>query len=220
MPAAANTDRPQIDGRLKQTLVQAQFRLRRLDRRRLLAISLAAVAALMTQTALSKASAVEASLGHRTPVVIAAAPLPAGTVVDADQVTVQMWPTGMVPEGTFRTFETNATFVVSSNIAKGEPLTQTRVNAANLGLDPDEVAVTLPQPLARPPLQLGYLVQLVGVTGNAEQFLASATVLTTARIVSFDDDALTVAVKAEAMPRLIEHGAVGVVEVVITPQRG
>jgi Flp pilus assembly protein CpaB len=174
----------------------------------------------MTQTALSRASTVEANLGHRTPVLIASTKLPAGTVVSSDQVSVHMWPTGMVPDGAFRTFAEGATFVVSSDLAAGEPLTQLRVNAANLGLHPNEVAVTLPLPLARPPLEVGYLVKLVGVTGNAEQFLASATVLTTGRIVSFDVDALTVAVDAGVMPRLLEHSAVGVVEVVITPQRG
>ncbi len=220
MSDTANVSRPPSDGRFSHVMSQIRFRLRRLDRRRLGAIALAVAAALMTRSALTRASAIEAGLGIRVPVVVATEPLVAGSIVGEGQTEVELWPAAMVPEGAFRNINPDAEMVVNSNILEGEPITQARVSSGNLGLRLNEVAVTLPQPLAKPPLEVGYQVELVGVVGNSTDFLANATILTTGRIVAFSDDAVTVAVRSETMTRLIEHNAVGTVEVVVTPQRG
>lgn len=219
MSDEAPIERPLVDGRITHAISQLRFRARRLDRRRLAAIALAVAAGLITRGALGRASAIEAGLGTRVPVVVATEPLFAGSIVGDEQVTIEMWPAALVPDGAYREFVTAAA-TITADIYAGEALTEARVNAANLGLALNEVAVTLPQPLARPPLELGYQVQLVGVVGDPADFLARATVLTTGRIVAISDDSLTVAVTTDSMARIIEHNAVGTVEIVVTPQRG
>lgn len=220
MHATANQDRPPVDGPLAALLVAVRFRLRRLDRRRLLAIGLAVMAAAITQTALRRASAIEAGLGQRAPTVVAAVELTPGTVIRGEQLGLEMWPIDLIPAGALADVSDAAGMTVRSHIFPGEPVVTFRATSGRLGLQATEVAITLSQPLAKPPLEIGQIVQLVGVRGGQESFTASASLISSGRIINFTDEAITVAVDDQSVSRLLEHQAVGTVEVVITPQRG
>ena len=220
MSTTATPNRPEIDGWVARARVQITYRFTRMSRQKLGAIALALLAALITQSALARASEVQASLGQTAPVVVADVLVPAGSILSAADMSVEMWPVGLIPEGALTPIDLEAVLVANANLYRGEPVLSSRVNSANLGLATDELAVTISQPLAPPPIEVGFMVQLVGVTGSYENNLASAVVLTTGRIVGFTDDAVTVAVDGSAMPRVVEHSAVGTVELVITPRRG
>lgn len=215
-----SSNRPLPASGIAAVWAQLRFRIRRLDRRRLTAIAVALVAAMVTRQALVRAAAIEAGLGTRAHVVVALTDLQPGTVVEANQVHVETWPLDLVPPGSIDDVDLTLGLTVRSAIATGEAVVSSRTEPGTLGLAPDEVGVTLSQPLALPPLQVGQIVQLVGIRGSQEQQLASASVLGAGRVVSFTDDELTVAVSPQQMPRILSHAAVGSVEVVITPRRG
>jgi hypothetical protein len=220
MRNSLSTNRPLPAGGIASVRAQLSVRIRRLDRRRLTAIAVALMVAVVTRQALVQAAAIEAGLGTRARVVVALTDLRPGAVIEASQVHVEMWPVDMVPPGSIDDVDLTLGLTVRSAIATGEPVVSSRTQPGTLGLAPEEVGVTLSQPLALPPLQVGQIVQLVGIRGSQERQLASASVLGAGRVVSFTDDELTVAVSPQQMPQILEHAAVGSVEVVITPQRG
>ncbi len=214
------TVRPLPAGAMAALGAQLRLRGRRLDRRRLLAIALAILAAVITRQSMSRAAGVEAGLGVRQPVVIALQDLVPGTVVEPTDVRLEAWPVDLVPPNALGDTTLSIGLTVRSLIGAGEAVVSSRAQPGNLGLAPNEVGVTLSQPLARPPLELGQIVQLVGLRGIQDQQLASASLLGKGRVISFTADELTVAVSPKNMPQILQHAAVGSVEVVITPQRG
>lgn len=95
------------------------------------------------------ASEVHGHVGTRTDrgaaVVVAARDLPIGTTLGPDDVRVTRWPPGLAPSQALTTAQAASGRRLSTPLAKGEPVTLTRVVGSELtaGLGADQVASTV-----------------------------------------------------------------------------
>jgi hypothetical protein len=181
--------------------------------RRLLAIATGA-AAVVAMRAIQPPG----GYGPGTPVPVALRDLVPGELVTGTDVGYEARPAGLVPaevagDPVGRT--------VRSPVLAGEVLVEPRLGPGRgLGLDPGEVAVAVPRPLAVPPLAAGDLVQLVAVTAGGPTGASASLLDPLARVIDAGDESITLAVPAEAAPAVIEHQAAGTIEVVLTPWTG
>lgn len=166
---------------------------------------------------------VVAELGETRSVLVATTDLPAGHVVTSIDVATEHWPAGLPPDGTASTPRDVVGQVVRSPVANGEPITTFRLGAGRHGLLPDERSVTLPAPLAPPPVQVGDAVELFAVSvvefdDGVQPFARPTSVrLTDARIAAVDDRGITVIVSETAVRAVLESLAGGTVELVGRP---
>jgi pilus assembly protein CpaB len=185
--------------------------------RRRLPLALAAAAAVLTLPWLGARAARETTGAQ--PVLVAAADLSPGAPLGPGDVVRARAPTLLVPADALD--EVPATAVVRAPIAAGEVLTARRVGGGRtLGtrLGPDQRAVSLPWPLARPPVGPGDRLDLVGT--RVDERTGGARTLVLARdasVLAVDDDGLTVAVPAGLVPAIYEAVAAGVVDLAVTP---
>ncbi|MFT7600272.1 MAG: hypothetical protein ACI8TP_003213 [Acidimicrobiales bacterium] len=189
----------------------------RIDRRRVVAVLLAAAIGSLAAHSVERARLVTAELGPTQPVVVALADLPAGHRIERTDLGVQQRPPRFVPAGAFANTDDVIGSVVRSDVITGEPIDDRRVRSSRLGLGIDERAVTLPIPLAPPPVVVGDAVELIGVGLVAGTDVISTRPLGTGRVVTIDPTGLTVAVTAARVTALVEYLAIGSVEIVITP---
>ncbi|MDA3038476.1 MAG: SAF domain-containing protein [Actinomycetota bacterium] len=164
-----------------------------------------------------------AELGDTRTVLVAATDLPAGHLLSPTDFSAEHWPVGLIPEGATSTADDAVGQVVRSPVASGEPITYFRLGVGRHGLLPDERSVTLPLPLAPPPVEVGDAVELfaVAVTGFEEgpqQFVRPTSIrLTDARVATVDDRGVTVIVPESAVRAALESLAGGTVELVGRP---
>lgn len=166
---------------------------------------------------------VVAELGVTQSVVVARGDLPAGHTVGPDDVSIEHWPIGLIPAGAASRPGDAVGQVIRSPIAGDEPITAFRLGAGRHGLLPDERTVTLPLPLAPPPVEVGDAVELFAVAitefdDNDQPFVRPASVrLTAARIAAVDERGITVIVSEAAVRVVLESLAAGTVEIVGRP---
>ncbi len=201
-------------------LARATIEFERLDRRRLMLLGLAVVGIALAARGVQRSRTIVAELGPRTPVAVAARPLAAGDVLGPDDVEWRQWPAGLVPPASRELVTEGAT--LRSAIGEGEPILDSALAAGPTGLAPGEVGVTLPLPLAPPPVEPGAVVELLGirpVAGLDDLVAVEVVPLGPARVLGQDETGLTVAVDDAAAARVVETIAIGSVEVVVTPFR-
>ena len=207
-------------GRLAVLGSRFSILITRLNRRRLSAIALALIAALITHRAIARAQATQASLGTTRSVLVATAPLEPGTFLSGDLFKLESRPVGLVPPGALDSPAAVDGLTVVAAIGAGEPIVDWRLSPGVLGLAANEVAVTIPVPLAPPPLAVGHIVHLVGVRYTDAAQYPITVQLAEARVVDFTDESITMALRANRAATVLEHAAIGSVEVLITPRRG
>ncbi len=162
-------------------------------------------------------------LGHTRTVLVATTDLPAGHVVTSVDVAAEHWPVGLLPDGVPAIPSDAVGQVVRSPVASGEPLTTFRLGAGRHGLLSDERSVTLPLPLAPPPVEVGDAVELFAVSvvefdDGVQPFVRPASVrLADARIAAVDDRGITVIVSEDAVRAVLESLAGGTVDIVGRP---
>ncbi len=199
-------------------LATLDIALNRLDRRRAAALVLASLLAVVTVASVHRSRSVVRALGSTMPVAVAARPLEPGRVLTADDVEWQAWPTGLAPPG-----QRGGELIGASvrwPVAGGDPILASALIADGGRLAADERAVTVPLPLAPPPVSPGDLVELVGVRpGFALGDLPTidTIVLGPARVVAVDTTGITVAVAPENVIEVVETTILGSVEFVLTP---
>lgn len=197
----------------------------RLDRRRLLALALAAAAALLTAQTVARSQAVQQQLGTTDAVVIAARDLLPGDQITEADVVVRQRPRGHHPPGSLHQLDDVVGAVVVAATFTGEPVALHRISTHRLGLRPDERAVTVPFPLAPPPLQVGDAVEVVGVgvdngfdgLGDRGPVQVSARQLGSARVLVVDENGVTLAIGPTQVAPILEQLGGGTVELVFTP---
>lgn len=107
-----------------------------------------------------------------------------------------------------------------SPVAADEPVLSSRLFDGHESLGPDERGVTIPLPLAPPPVTIGDVIELIGLSPGisiGEQQLIDSASLGRARVVAIDDTGITVAIDPSMVHRVVETLAVGTVEIIITP---
>ncbi len=217
MPPTATRSLRRPTGTQPPLRARARLQLRRLDRRRLAAIALAILGAVLSARAIATADRVSAEWGEYRTVLTARRALPAGTTLSDEDVVSTRWPAGLVPDGAIVDGDRAITgHTVRSDIGQGEVLTTARI-LGDGDLAATERALTIPQPLAPPPLDPGVLVDLVGVAPGNEFSGPQVDVLGTCRVLANAPDGLTVGCETATALAAVQKLAMGSVEVLRTP---
>ncbi len=200
----------------------------RLDRRRLVAVALATLAVGLAAQAIQRSQDIQAQLGQTDSVVVANRDLPVGHRIEATDVVLRQRPVGHLPPGSFRNQEDVIGAVVVAATVDGEAIAGHRVSTHRLGLLAGEQALTVPFPLAPPPVVVGDSVEVmgVGVNGGFDGLGADGPVSVTARslgsarVLVVDDNGITLALGQDQVAPILEQLGGGTVELVFSgPER-
>lgn len=176
----------------------------------LIAIGLAVLAQLGWQW---RATAVE--LGQRERVVVMRHSVLAGETVSDHDVEVVAWPIGLIPDGAARVLPADS--VATDDLFAGEVLATQRLFRTSEALAADQRVVTIAQPLAPPPVSEGTTVELFGVLPIGDGFTTPATRLATGTVIEVTEASVAIAVASPAVPTIIEHAALGTIDIVVRP---
>jgi Flp pilus assembly protein CpaB len=190
-------------------------RFRRLEPRRVLlrlAIGLTAVAAI--DVALEWRSTMN-GLGTTVDVVIVQRDVAAGSVLGPADVELRSWPVGLLPDGASGHLRVGAT--ARSDLFAGEVLVDDRLFPDPSGLEPGERLVSLPLSSGSAALEPGGRVELYGIQSLGDGITTSSARLATGIVVSMSDQYVAVAIAEAAVPIVLEHLALGVVDIVGRP---
>ena len=154
-------------------------------------------------------------LGRRENLVVMQRFVAAGEVVTDEDVRSVAWPIGLTPDGAATELPPDAT--AAADLAAGEVLIGERLFPTSEGLDAGERLVTIPQPLAPPPVTRGSRVELFGILPIGDGLTSPAHRLAQGTVIVVTESAISIAVDASAAPIIIEHTALGTVDVVVLP---
>lgn len=194
--------------------------LRRVNRRRLFALVLAAAIGTVTFSTVNEAQRRSAALGQTQLVAVARVDATAGSTLSADQLTMIERPLQFVPPRAIGHEAVGA--VLIADIVAGEVIVSKRIGSNGSPLAVDERALTIPMPLAPPLLDLGDSVELVGLQAvdGPSGPTVSAVVITSGRVLAVNDEAVTVATPDYAALDVLRFLAAGSVELLTMPHNG
>lgn len=190
---------------------------RRLRRR--LPLALCAAVAVAVGPALDLVPGRSGSAGQS--VLVATTDLTAGHLVGPGDLRLQPVPGELLPAGAVGHVADGT--VVRSPIARGEIIVAQRLGAGSGvpdRLGPEQRAVAVPWPPARPPVGVGDAVDLVATTAADGIGSAQARLLVTqAAVLAVGEDGITVAVPEQQVPLVHQALATGVVDLAVSPFR-
>lgn len=192
--------------------------LDRLDLRRLASFVAIGLVATATVAGIMRSRTLVAELGAQEPVAVAKTALESGHRIVDDDLVWKRWPVGLIPPGTLDLDPVGS--VIRSAVGPGEPVTPSRLGIDGGPLTADELAVTIPLPLAPPPVSPGDLVDLIGlrpVFAGGELEVLDTVRLGRGRVITIDETGITVAVADDRAVPIVETVATGTVEMVLTP---
>ncbi len=189
--------------------------LRRLNRRRLLAILLTVLAVVIVNGVVARARATVAQLGTPAPVVVATREIPAGTVLTEADLANERWPLNAFPETELAASPVGR--VVRATLMPGEAIPEARLFPTTGLVGPGDRQITVPQPIAPPPVATGDRVELIGVLPSEGPFPAKPRLLATGTVVAKDEFGISVAVPNDRILTLVEYLVRGVIEIVVLP---
>jgi len=154
-------------------------------------------------------------LGQRRAVATMLRSVPAGSVIDEADVTFADWPVDLIPDGSSAHLPIGE--IASSDLVRGEVVLLDRLFPTPDGLDIEERLITVPQPLAPPPLHRGTRVELYGIMAIGDGFTTPATRLANGVVFDVTESSVAVVVDNASVPTIIEHLAAGTIDIVIQP---
>lgn len=190
-------------------------RVRRTDPRTLAKRLLVAMLALLLAQLGWQWRATTVDLGQRQTLVVMQRAVVAGDPVTVDDIRLVPWPVGLAPDGATTVLPHNA--VAAADLVAGEVLIGQRLFPTADGLQNGQLLVTIPQPLAAPPVSRGSLVELFGILPIGDGLTSPATRLASGTVIVVTESAISVAVNTSAVPTILEHTTLGTVEVVVHP---
>lgn len=177
------------------------------------------VAVLVLQQRLGQAQQLRDTYGSQVPVFVATQDLAAGHFVADQDVDVQHWPEGLVPAGA--SLLTPAGTMLRYPVSQGSAFVSLSGSMGPLGLEPNELAVTVPRLDTSPPLEPGSTVLVVrvqAVGGDLSQDpTAKAKIITSAQVLETSESGVTLAVASADALSVVESMANGAVELLVTP---
>ncbi len=189
--------------------------LQRLNRRRLVAIASSLVAIVVVNGVVQRARNTIAELGTRQEVSVLARDLPAGAILTSEDLTTASWPSGLIPSGEIA--QATVGRVAMDDLIAGEVLIESRLFPPDGLISPGQRQITLPLPLAPPPLAVGDQVELVGVLPPDGPFSTAPAVLALATVVAADEAGISVVVPREQALIVVEYLVLGVIEFLVVP---
>lgn len=187
-------------------------RLRRLDPHRWAKrLAVAVMVLLVVQTAWQWRSTTVA-LGQTTPVLVARQSIAAGTDITLDYVDIVDWPIGLLPDQPLSSLPVDA--VAIDDIIRGEVLVAPRLRPPPDSLDADRRLIALPRTASGPDLMPGTEIELFGMLPIGDGLATPVTLLTSGTVHAVSDNALTIDIPHTAVPVVVQHHSLGVIEIV------
>ncbi len=193
----------------------AADRLRRTDPRRIARHVLVTMVALLLAQLGWQWRSTTVELGQRQSLVVMERAISAGEIVTPNDVRLVPWPIGLAPDGAATALPPGA--IAAADLAAGEVLITQRLFPTSEGINEGELLVTIPQPLAPPPVSRGSRIDLFGILPIGEGLTSPAHRLATGTVIVVTESAISVAVDNSAVPSIVEHLTLGTIEVVIRP---
>ncbi|MFW2383052.1 MAG: hypothetical protein ACN4GZ_14965 [Acidimicrobiales bacterium] len=194
----------------------AHLRLRAMPPRRILAVLLGLFVGVSTWALLHSARADSASWGERVEVLVASADLPAGAELDRTNSELVPFPIALLPKGAVTDFEVGR--FVSHPVSLGQVIVSGQSGLDRHGLIAGTRAITLPEPLAPPALEVGDRVDLIAVQAGVDG--AVTTTIGSAAVSELGDEEITVVVDRMLVPLIFESLGSGSVEFARRPTKG
>ena len=194
---------------------RATIWVRDLNRRRLIAIAITVVIMVLVQGAVSRARSTVSQLGTRVEVPALTRPVSAGETLTSADIEVELWPVDVVPESRIAFDPVERIALV--DLYAGEPVLEARLFPGSGWLKPNERLLTVPLPIAPPPVDVGDKVELFGVMAPDNPFGTQVVRLTTGTVAAVDETGVSVAVPDHRVTVVIEYLVLGVVEIVVVP---
>ncbi|MEZ5228530.1 MAG: SAF domain-containing protein [Acidimicrobiales bacterium] len=176
------------------------------------------VIVVVSARSVTQSRAVVAGLGPRRSVAIATRDLVPGRTIGPDDVRWEQWPVAIATH--FPTVDALTEAVVRAPVSTGAPITSEQIFGSNDPFTADERAVTVPVPLAPPPLDTGDIVEIIGLRPGpsvGDRQLIDTQALGRGRVVAVGDSGITLAVDVDRAVAIVETAAVGSIELVVTP---
>lgn len=191
---------------------------RRVARRRLGALAAAAAVTLFVSHRTGAAQQAVDRWGPTAPVLVAAAPLAAGTALGPGSVRTEQWPSRLVPAAALTSVDGRRT---ARTVAAGVPLTDadlagTGRSAVAARLPDGSVGVTLPRGTAPAPVRTGDRVDVLGAAAEGRS-LTAERVAVRATVVAVDRTTVTVAVRRTEAGDVAAAAAAGTALLVLVP---
>jgi Flp pilus assembly protein CpaB len=162
------------------------------------------------------AQAGQAQWGDRVPVLVAAEDIPAGTELDQTNAHLRPYPLALLPHGAMT--ELDAGRHLNYPVSVGQVIVARQSSGDRHGLTSGTRAVTLPQPLAAPAIEIGDSVELVAVRSSPAG--AVATTLGTGAVSEKTEGEITVVVDRLLVAPIFEALGSGSVEFARRPAQG
>lgn len=154
-------------------------------------------------------------LGRHEILVVMEQSVARGRPVTPADVRLASWPIGLTPEGALAELPLGA--IAEVDLVAGEVLLAERLFPDGNGLHPGQRLVTIPPPLAGSPASAGSTVELFGLLPIGEGVTTPAVRLAEGTVVATKEGAIFVAVDAAVVPTIVEHLALGSIEIIISP---
>lgn len=213
MPHRPLPHRPTAKLRTPQRLAQTLGILwLRIGYRRALGVCLFILAGTFMVVQANSAQTIRRTYGQQREVYLASTDLVPGQILSDADLALQLWPIGLIPADAHLVSPVGQR--VRHHIGAGAVLLEAATGLGELGLGPQQVALTLPQPFAVPPVVIGSQVLLVGVHSDTG-FEANAIVLGRGEVLRASPEGLTISVSQSVGLQALEALAIGTVDILI-----
>ncbi len=194
-------------------LLRLRDRMRSIPPRRILAMAIALAVGTGTWSVTRAAGVERARWGEVVAVLVATDHLEIGEALSAQNSELQNRPLALVPAGSLTELRVGVHTIAP--LVPGQTIVEAAVAPDRAGLRGWERAVTIPMPLAPPPLQGGDTVDLIAVRLVAGH--PRSITLGHARVLDLDEVGLTLAIDQLAVGSVFEALGSGAVEVARRP---
>ncbi len=201
-------------------VARVSIALDRLDQRRFWLFVVTASILALAYWSIGASRSVVAGYGTFRAVAIADHDLSPGQRLTSDDLRWERWPSSVAVH--YPVAEHLDGAVLRSSVVAGEPVARSDLFDDPVALEPEERAITLPLPIAPPPVGPGDIVELIGLAPGfqlGDRQIIDTRALGQGRVMGIDDTGLTVAVETSQVYAIVETMAVGSVEIVLTAFR-
>jgi Flp pilus assembly protein CpaB len=209
-----------LRNQLEKHRARFQFRIRRIWHSRLVTVTLMVIALVSIRSIQERSNVAADRWGVTRQVFVAGQNIRAGEAVTAKNVQLRAVPLALLPAGVVSSSALVIGRSLRRDIAPGEMITASALGRVHQRgvitmTGPDRVGVALPSPPARPPIEVGDLVDVVSLTVGASE---ENQTVSSVEVVTQTEQAITVAASAQQAQQLVQLLAAGPITILLRGQ--
>jgi Flp pilus assembly protein CpaB len=209
-----------LRNQIEKHRARIRFRIRRIWHSRIVTAILVVIALISIRSIQRQAASAADRWGATRQVFMARQTIRAGDALTANNVQLRAVPLALLPAGAVSSSALVIGRSLRRDIAAGEMITASALGKIHQRsviaiTGPDRVGVALPNPSARPPIEVGDLVDVVSLTVNAS--MPNQTV-SSVEVVTQTEQAITVAASEQQAQQLVQILAAGPITILLRGQ--